>query len=193
MADRYTYLPSIGLFLAIAWAVSDLALVRRPFRVARAAGALAVVAALAVAAHAQAALWKDSLTLFRHALAVTRNNYLAHLNVAVALSKQGRWADAEKQFRAVLRSDLTRSEGNKGLSEALRHQGKAEEAVRYARRAKYFGDPNDVELLITLAEAYAAAGRLPDARKTFEQALSLAESTRAPHGHAILKRLRELQ
>jgi tetratricopeptide (TPR) repeat protein len=111
----------------------------------------------------------------------------------LALSKQGRWADAEKQFRATLRSDQTHAEANKALSEALRHQGKADEAVRYGRRAVYFRDPRNVEPLITLAEAYAAADRIPDARKTLEQALALAEAARAPHVRAILSRLRELK
>jgi tetratricopeptide (TPR) repeat protein len=110
-----------------------------------------------------------------------------------ALAKLGHWADAEKQFRATLRANLAHGEANKGLSEALRRQGKAEEAVRFGRRAVYFCDTRDVEALITLAEAYDAAGRVPDARKTFERALALAQAAGSPHARTILNRLRELQ
>ena len=70
MADRYTYLPSIGLFLAVVWGARELLGTRKMHRAVLATGALAMVGALSVAAYAQVGTWKDSLTLFRHAMLV---------------------------------------------------------------------------------------------------------------------------
>jgi tetratricopeptide (TPR) repeat protein len=116
-----------------------------------------------------------------------------HYVWGMALSKQGRWADAEKQFRKTLKVSPTHGGANQGLSEALRHQGQAGEAVRFARRAVRWGDSKDAEVLLTLAEAYAAANRVPDARKTLEQALPVAETHNPPLALAIRTRLRQLQ
>jgi hypothetical protein len=67
---------------------------------------------------------------------------------------------------------------SRGLSEALRHQGQADEAVRHARRAVRWTDAADAEMLLTLARAYAAAGRPADARRTLRDALRAAERDR---------------
>jgi tetratricopeptide (TPR) repeat protein len=107
----------------------------------------------------------------------------------MALSKLGRWADAEKQFRDTLAINPTDGGANQGLSEALRHQGQAKEAVRFARRAVRWSDSRNAEVLLTLAEAYAAAKREPDARRTLEQALAVAETNNPPLAQAIRKRL----
>lgn len=135
MADRYTYLPSIGLFLAVVWGMAELAARWRVPRAALAGGSLAVVAGLSVAAHAQVGTWKDSLTLFRHAIAVTENNYLAHLNVAVSLSRQGDEAGARPHFREVLRLHPNLAEAHAAYATGLRRWGKSAEALPYARRA----------------------------------------------------------
>ena len=93
-----------------------------------------------------------------------------HYVWGMALAKQERWSDAEKQFRKTLKSSPKHDGANQGLSESLRHQGQAEEAVRFARRAVHWSDPNNAEALLTLAEAYTAARRMPEARTTLEQA-----------------------
>src|SRR5262249_36062984 len=87
----------------------------------------------------------------------------------MALAKQKRWAEAAEKFRNTLKISLTHGGANQGLSEALRHQGQAAEAVRFGRRAVHWGNRKNPEVLLTLAEAYAAAKRLPEARKKFEQ------------------------
>jgi tetratricopeptide (TPR) repeat protein len=115
-----------------------------------------------------------------------------HYVWGMALVKLGRWADAEKQFRKALRSRPTDQRANQGLSEALRHQGQAEEAVRFARRAVHWGDPKDPEVLLTLADAYVAANRVRDARRALEQALAIAETNNPPLAQAIRNRLRQL-
>jgi tetratricopeptide (TPR) repeat protein len=109
-----------------------------------------------------------------------------------ALLKLWRWADAEKHFRTALKSNPTIGGANQGLSEALRQQGKAEEAIVFAKRAVHWSDSKNVEVLLTLADAYAAAKRLSEARKTLEKAQALAQMTNLPLATEIGKRLNQL-
>jgi tetratricopeptide (TPR) repeat protein len=134
---------------------------------------------------------QEAASLCAQADKIEHGNPANYFLWGLALAKQKRWADAEQQFRKTLKSEPTHGGANQGLSEALRHQGQAAEALRFARRALRFGNPNDPELLLTLAEAYVAAKRLRDARTTFEQALAAAANnpTLAP---AIRARLNEL-
>jgi tetratricopeptide (TPR) repeat protein len=104
MADRYTYLPSIGLLVALVWGASEF--VAGSQRRARFAIGLTLVvlAVFAVATVRQIGRWKDSETVFRHALAVTNDNYLAHRCLALALAQSpGRHPEAVEQFRAEVR------------------------------------------------------------------------------------------
>lgn len=102
-ADRYTYLPAIGLGVALAFAVQrwldDRVSLRSPVFL----GVLAVVGILAWRTHEQAALWQNSEKLFRHALAVTENNFMAHQGLAEALVEQGRMTEAKPHFETALR------------------------------------------------------------------------------------------
>ncbi|MFL6233870.1 MAG: glycosyltransferase family 39 protein [Thermoanaerobaculia bacterium] len=99
MADRYTYLPSIGLFLAVVWSVAGLG---RKHRALLAAAATIVILALAAITRIQISYWSDSATLYRHALAVTGDNYLAHIGLGKALMAEKDWNGAAEQFRAAL-------------------------------------------------------------------------------------------
>jgi tetratricopeptide (TPR) repeat protein len=116
MADRYTYIPSIGLFVAIVWGIAGLVGERR----AVLATAAAVVIALLVAGTwMQAGTWRDSVTLYRHALAVTPDNYLAHLGLAKALVAKGDGAGAAEQYRAALALRPGLIEARAGLEAVL--------------------------------------------------------------------------
>lgn len=91
VADRYAYIPFIGLYLALVWLAADAisSLHRRGAAVAAGACAIAIVATLATAAHRQVNVWRDSVTLFSHAIAVTRDNWLMHNNLAGVLEVAG--------------------------------------------------------------------------------------------------------
>lgn len=116
MADRYTYIPSIGLFLAVVWTVAGLL---KEHRAVLAAAAGAVILALAAVTRVQIGYWADSATLFRHALAATDDgNYLAHIGLGKALIGVKDCAGAEEQFRAVLARYPNMSEARAGLEEA---------------------------------------------------------------------------
>ena len=106
MADRYAYLPFIGLFVAAvwtlnAWTVDAVASERRIAGVWRASAAVLVLFILGCLTYRQLGYWHDDETLWRHALNVTEGNYMAHNNLAIALAKQGRSEEAVVQFQAA--------------------------------------------------------------------------------------------
>ena len=119
MADRYTYLPSIGLFLAICWGLPALAASRR-WRAALAVSAVLALLALTAATRAQVHHWADSVTLYRHALAVTRGNYVANIGLARALASRRDWSGAAEQYRAALALRPGLRGVPKALAQALR-------------------------------------------------------------------------
>jgi tetratricopeptide (TPR) repeat protein len=102
-ADRYTYLPLIGISVALAWAGAE-ELARLPgMRVPGALAALAAVAAFACAGRAQTLTWRDDLTVFGRAVAVTRGNWLAEMNLGAAYGNRGEYRLALEHFEAALR------------------------------------------------------------------------------------------
>jgi hypothetical protein len=100
LADRYAYLPFIGLFVAVVWGVDALASARRIPGAWRAAAALLAVCILGCLTHRQLGFWHDNETLWRYTLRVTERNYVAHNNLALALAKLGRSDEAVREFRA---------------------------------------------------------------------------------------------
>jgi len=103
MADRYTYVPLIGLSVIIIWGVGALAERFHFDRRVMAAAMIAIVATCSVLTNLQARRWYDSETLFRHALAVTKDNWVAHKNLAAALAQQGKLEEALSNYSESLR------------------------------------------------------------------------------------------
>jgi protein O-mannosyl-transferase len=100
MADRYAYLPVIGVFVAVVWALDAAAASLRIGNVPRAAVALLVICVFGFATWRQIGYWHDDETLWRYTLTVTDGNYVAHNNLALALTKQGRSDEAIAEFHA---------------------------------------------------------------------------------------------
>jgi len=100
-ADRYTYLPQIGLYILVTWLVAETC-TGAAARKALGGMAVIIVAVLAVLGHQQTSYWFDSETLWRHTLAVTKNNYVALTNLGAALFQKGRTAEALAEFQEVL-------------------------------------------------------------------------------------------
>jgi len=125
-ADRYTYLPLVGVFLVVSWVGTE---VLRGRRHVAGAVALTVVAACALVASAQASRWRDSETLFRHTLAVTEGNALVHNNLGVALSEAGRAEEARALFAEAVRLDPRYPDARGNLGFALLEAGEADAAL----------------------------------------------------------------
>ncbi len=135
MADRYTYLPSLGLFIMLAW-VLPLNDVRRSW-VSRSAWALTalVVIAFTLQTRAQAARWKDTQTLFAHAVSVMPDNHRAHYNLALGLRSAGDLAGAQTHLRSAMQLRPDWYEPPLLLATILRGQEPTSEALTLARRA----------------------------------------------------------
>jgi tetratricopeptide (TPR) repeat protein len=166
MADRYTYLPSIGLALAVAW-LPGLTGLR-----ARAAGAVAAAAllALAVATHAEARRWTDSETLFRRAIALDAENFMAHYELARLMNATGRPEEAEIHAAEAARLVPVWSDAYLNLGAALQAQGRHEEAVKALRRA-ISRNPNGLGARHRLVRSLVALERFGPARSELERLL----------------------
>lgn len=101
MADRYAYLPFIGLFIAVTWGVRDLLSEYRLPKALPLAGATAVLIICGFLTYRQLGHWSDDETLWRYTLSVTERNYVAHNDLAIALAKAGRSDEAVVEFRAA--------------------------------------------------------------------------------------------
>src|SRR5262249_36959238 len=102
MADRYFYIPSIGLFIVIAFGLADIAKTRRLAPSLNATVASGILVALAVLTNAQIHRWSDSFTLFKHTLAVTPPNLIIENNLGSALSRSGLHDEAGAHFEKAL-------------------------------------------------------------------------------------------
>jgi Flp pilus assembly protein TadD len=139
VADHYLYLPMLGIAIIIAFAVSRWSQVNGAHPTI---GVVILVVVLGFCTFLQAMTWKDSLSLFNHALEVNPRSWMAHVNLASALNRSQRPQDAEAEARAALaiRSDIAVTYDN--LAAALRLQGKTQEAIDAYRRATAL-DPKD--------------------------------------------------
>jgi len=169
MADRYTYLPYVGLSIVAAWGLTDLLSGRAAVLRALAVGACAAAAWLAFA---QVAVWKSTATLFGHALAVTEDNFIAHKNLGRDDLRNGRTDAAVAHYREALRI-LPTAEAMSALGAALATQGKLDEAFALFRDAVRL-DPADALARANFGEALARMRRVDEAEAEFREALRLA-------------------
>lgn len=175
-ADRYSYLPSIGLYVVVVGVAAEVARAARLPRLARLAVASCVVLALAVATRAQLEFWRDSVQLARRALAVTRDNYVMHFNLALALDEQGDLPGALASYAEAvrLRPDLASFRVNHAA--ALARSGRADEAGAEYETAMRL-DPRDPAARNNLAWLRATH---PDAaQRDGARALALATALAA--------------
>jgi hypothetical protein len=99
MADRYAYIPLLGIFVIVCWGVADLMKVWHVPTVVTAAGTAAILLTLGVALHRQVGFWSDNVTLWAHTAEITERNYIAEDNIATALIDQGRMEEAMPHLR----------------------------------------------------------------------------------------------
>ena len=170
MADRYSYIPLIGIFIALAWLGRDIARARPYLSRVVTALALAFVVAMAGLTARQVWIWQDSISLFRHALAVTPRNSAVHTNLGVALAEAGRFDEAIPHFQAVLemQPDSARTYYNLARAhEALGDTAAAEPLYRQCLER----DPRYADAANNLGMLRMHRGDRDSARAQFEQAL----------------------
>ncbi len=172
MADRYTYVPLVGVFLALAWSLVELGRARPRLRPALAAVAVLVLGACAVRTRAQAATWRDGEALARHALAVTDGNWNAHTLLADVLRERGETEAAVEQYRRALEAGPETSVALNNLGLCRFEQGRVPEALELYRRALAI-DPGYVQAHSNRGRALSASGRLEAAIAAYREALRL--------------------
>jgi len=172
MADRYTYVSLTGLFIIIAWGLADLTAKWRYRKPALILSALAVLSALSVSTFIQLQYWRNSITLFEHALNVTTANSTAHYNLACALGSQGRYDDAISHYRQALLIKPDDSATYYSLGFALQIKNKLDEAITHYRRALQL-DPDYANAHYSLGSALQLQGKLDEAVTHYRRALRL--------------------
>ena len=180
LADRYTYLPSVGIAVALVWLVRDL-LAAAPTVVRRwaAVPALIVLTLLATLTVRQVPVWHDDLSLFSHAVAVTNNNDVAHHNLGAALLLANRPAEAATYLREAIRARPDYASACRLLAIALSKQNAGAEAIRWYRETLRL-KPNSIEAATELAWLLATHpdAQIRDAGQSLQLARAVAQATK---------------
>jgi tetratricopeptide (TPR) repeat protein len=167
MADRYTYLPLLGVFIAIIWS-ADMALSRWPaWKPAFGVLAILSVAICSLLTRVQLRIWANSETLFRHAIAVTLDNYLAHNNLGFYLGNKGRKSEAMDCYRASLKIRPDYADAQNNLGHALADERKYAEAIQHYRIALR-SSPENLEVHNNLGNALTEVGQVDAAIAEYE-------------------------
>ncbi len=189
MADRYTYVPLIGLFIAAAWGLADFVRVVPRLRFAAAAACACAVAAFGLLAYQQTARWRDSVTLFEYTLSVDPENSVALGNLGDAYLAAERYDDAAE----ITTRALTLKPGNLGnlrnLALALRRMGQPDQAESVLRRALEV-DPRAPRTQNLLALVLMDRGRWDEAQQALEAALAIDPEVLETHVNLGNLRLR---
>jgi len=146
MADRFSYIPSIGLFIVFAWGVIDLTMRLKHRKIILFVITSTVITSSAALTSQQIAYWEDDFTLFRHTLQVTSDNYLIHNNLGVALYNAGSLDEAILEFREALRIKFDYKEAHCNLGTAYYETGLLDDSIKEFQLALML-DPNYVDAL----------------------------------------------
>ncbi len=176
MADRYAQLPLIGIFIAVVWLVAD-AMDRRPqlSPAVAAAGFAAVLLPLMFVTHRQIGYWKDSETLFTHALQVTTHNGAAEDNLGVAFMEKGDLAAAFPHFLTAVQFSPDLGSAHYNLGVLLQRSGQLPDALTQYRSAiSHAADPEEAARAHNnLGVLYLGLNNLTVAKSEFDKAISL--------------------
>jgi len=190
MADRFAYVPLLGLFLAVVWGAGDIAIHWRHRSFALAALATAACLACLALTRRQIEYWKNDETLFRHALAVTEDNDVAHVNLAFRLVNRGALDEAIGHYEAAIRLSPLDADTHSSLAYALARKRRLSEAAAEYEEALRL-KPDDGELHNDLGITLAAEGRVDDAIAHYREALRLKADLPQVHynlGSALMSR-----
>ncbi len=172
MADRFTYVPSLGVLIMAIWGASELTRNRLYPRIALSvAGSAAIILCLALTRQ-QLGYWKDSETLFRHTIAVTKNNYMAHKTLGDALDKKGQTGEAVSQFQEAIRLQPGYAYAHNNLGVALFEQGQTGKAIsQYQEAIRLKRDY--AQAYFNLGVALFSKGQTDEAISQYQEAIRL--------------------
>jgi len=171
-ADRYTYLPQIGLGIALTWSVAELTVRWRRSQMLLSAAAATVVIALVICAHRQTTYWQNSRTLWTRAIAFTSDNIVAQNNLGNELLDEGKLDEALAHLKEARRIKPDDAKTAFNLGNALIQKGELTEGIENLSEALRLR-PDYVEAHINLGSAFLKAGKVDGAVDHFERALQL--------------------
>jgi len=172
MADRFTYIPLIGLYIVIAWGVPEI-VPRWPHRKLHLATLSTTLFLFLMAlTWKQVQYWKNDISLFERTLEVTSNNWLSNNNLGVALDRKGRTDDAIKHYLEALRIKPNHVEAHNNLGVALDGKGRTDDAIKHYLEALRI-EPDYAEAHNNLGIALYRKGRTDDAIKHYLEALRI--------------------
>lgn len=176
MADRYTYIPLIGLFIIITWGIAEW----KRWVSVKAVIACMIIIALGIAAGIQVGYWKDAYTVFLHADQVTANNYLANSELGNVLRARGRLDEAAQRYRKALEILPRYEMAHLGLGIVLARQGRFDEAADNLREAIAIR-PDYAEAHFVLAACLAGARDPEGAAKEYAEVIRLSPNGPDPY------------
>ena len=171
-ADRYTYIPQIGLYIVTAWAVADFTRSWKFQRFALSTAALGVLGVLTWSSRQQTSYWRDSETLFTHALAVTTNNDVALNNLGIIFQEKGQLDDAITKLQAAIALRPDNAPAHDNLAKAFLKKGQVAEAMVHYRKLLEI-EPQNVEARNTLGTVLVQDGHVKEAIDQWQDALAI--------------------
>ncbi len=171
-ADRYTYLPQIGLYIAATWGVADLTALYRHQRTILSTAAILIIGSLSLCAWVQTTYWRDSETLFRHALAVTANNDVAKNNLGIVFLGQGKVDEAISLLQAAVALRPDNSPAHENLAKALLQKGRVSEAIIHYRKLLEL-QPDNIEVHNIVGTVLTQQGRVREGVEEWQKVLAI--------------------
>ncbi|MGD8916346.1 MAG: tetratricopeptide repeat protein [Syntrophobacterales bacterium] len=182
MADRYTYLSIIGLFIIIAWGIPSVLASWRHRKKAIALAATVLLLVFAICSMRQVSYWQDSASLFQHTNKVTINNDVAHNHLGLALAAQGRFEEAMSHYVQALRIKPREPWVHSNLGIALARQGRLAQAIDHYEEALRI-KPDLAKAHNNLGNALAKQGKLEEAMSHYAEALRIKPDFEKAHNN----------
>jgi Flp pilus assembly protein TadD len=182
MADRFTYVPLIGLFIMIAWSLTDILAGWRWRRLVLSISAGILLSILMVVTRVQVQRWQNNVTLFEHSLEVTTSNYLIHTNLGITLAHQGKYQEAMIHTTEAVRIKPDFEIPHYNLGVILAKQGKVEQAViQFSEALRIKPEYSDAHSSLGLA--LAGQGMIQEAIAHFTEALRIKPDNSEAHNN----------
>jgi tetratricopeptide (TPR) repeat protein len=173
-ADRYTYIPYIGLLLMIAWGLPELFLKWPQRKIVLGLSMVIVLTILGICTHRQVGFWNDIFTLFSHTLNVTQNNFLAHNALGAAYNNIGRYQDSIESNKRAIKCKPDYAVAYVSLGATYQKLGRYHDAIESYKRAIKM-EPGHADVYYNLGISCGELGRWQDAIEPFKQAISIKQ------------------
>jgi Tfp pilus assembly protein PilF len=170
MADRYTYIPTIGLFIMAAWGIPELTKGMRQQKAVVTLLAATVIFTSAVLTRQQLGYWRDNVSLYRHTLQITTGNYIIHNNLGIALAGSGQLNEAIREYQRALQIFPDHANAHYNLGTALQTKGFLNAALKEYQETLRI-TPDDPDARINLGRIFASQGRMDEAIREYRLVL----------------------